>query len=142
MRLAWQSFQHISGAPNLIAPVEPTQASWPKTFGFPCMEQLHTRVLIPHWQKVRERIANFPYVLGGLLTGRETKGTEPWRQWIPCIPDTQTNPVRGLECRSLLLEPLLRLSQPVAWQWQLFRARKWLDTLSHLPVMSQELGVH
>eukprot|EP00971_Amphidinium_carterae_P306394 6088802-Amphidinium_carterae.2 len=137
-RIAWQleawrhaliSFQHIANTPLLVQMVAPAFAQWPKALGLTPMEEVPTRVLIPHWKRVREILHEFPFVLGGLLTGTETKGTEPWRKWVPCIAGTQmrTDTIGGIPCNALMQRH--RLTRPVPWQWQSYKARVWLDRL-------------
>eukprot|EP00971_Amphidinium_carterae_P069210 1369545-Amphidinium_carterae.1 len=105
------------------------------------METVACKVILPYWGRVRERIFQFPYVLGSLVDGSETKGTEPWRRWIPGQPGCQMGTAGGILSSSLLVGPRQRLNKPVPWQWQTFRAQVWLDGLrSCVPLLDDVVG--
>eukprot|EP00971_Amphidinium_carterae_P348271 6490410-Amphidinium_carterae.1 len=130
------SLQHIVSAPVLVSATEQPLADWTRLHGFPSMEKVACRVILPFWERVRDRIFQFSYILGGLVDGSETKGTEPWRRWTPGTPGSQMSTVGGIPSTSLLDGPLQRLSRPVPWQWQTFRAKVWLDELrSRIPLL-------
>eukprot|EP00971_Amphidinium_carterae_P347800 6489993-Amphidinium_carterae.2 len=138
-RLAWISFQTITGGAMIIDPAVRETCTWSQTLGLPKLELLQMCVILPAWQQVREKLQHASSEIMALTTVSDRKGVETWRRWCVGVCGSQMQTDTGIIPHSLLFDQPQRLRHSHPW-WRkhAFKARLWIRDLSDRHGLSSE----